>query len=290
MYAPSYVQRFVTGLWYVLAINGDHSDHADLSVLEQRLTYLASMRREYGLDETCWSTVHCALHANPLSYKTPLRDGVGTATAADLAILWREHLHQGLYVPTTGSHGAPEGQRALRAFASAPRLVSQIRLTISPTDPPWDTSVDDLADDLRVLDPLWDLPAALPDTDTTRFHLAVQAAPEDMADAREAVVDLLRASGMSRVRLYSAFNDPRLISFQSIVRSGNRMSAGMRQDEDPVGSDDPLRTCFGIDTTGVLFSIATTDDSPDTSLAKITSMPYSWDDLRRAAIRAGWVA
>jgi hypothetical protein len=274
MHAPSFMQRFVAGLRYVLAVSDDGHDHLGLSLLAHRLTYLSSMRREYGLDEICWSTVHCGLHANPLTYTSPLHDSGGTATAADLAVLWREYLHQGLYVPTTGSHGDPHGRRALHAFASAPQLVSQVQLTITPTDPTWDDSIsiDNLAEDLRILNPLWDLPADLLDTDTTRFHLVVQATDEDMPGAREAVIGLLQEVGMSRVRLYTAFNDPRRISFQPV---GNHEPAA-------TDSNDPLRTFFGIHTTGTLFS--------GTSLAAITTLPYSWDTLHRGATRAGWVA
>lgn len=286
MHAPSFIQRFITGLTHVLAVGPKGC--ADFRVLERRLMFIASLRTEYGLDPTCWHTIHCVHEANPLTYTSPLHDDGGTAIIADVAVLWREHLHQGLYVPTVGSHGGSDARRALHAFASAPRLVSQVRLTINPTDPAWTETVDtDLVEDLRILYPLWDLPSNLPGTDTTRFHLAVQAEDEDMPDARATVVDLLRATGMGRVRLYSAFNDARCISFQGITPSTPvDASSPAQPDNDVHDSDDPLQTCFGIDTDGTLFSAIPRTETLDA----ITPLAVSWDSLHSSAIRAGWTA
>lgn len=252
IHLPSFTQRFIAGLTHVLAV--DHDGCADFHVLENRLRFVTSMRTEYGLDATCWQTIHCTHDTNPLTYTSPLHDNGNVATAADLAVLWREHLHQGLYVVTTGTHGHPGGRQALHAFTNAPRLITQVRLTITSTEP-----TDDLVEDLRILHPLWDLPE--------RFHLAVQATENDLPDARAAVVDLLKATGMGRVRLYTAFNDPHLISFH------------------PTGHHDPeRRSCYGIHTTGNLFS------ADDTSLTTLTPLPYSWDTLHRAFAGAGWTA
>lgn len=286
MYGPSFLQQFITGLQYVLAVDGD--DSADVRVLENRLAFVTSMRREYSLDETCWHTVHCVRDADPLTYTSPLHDSRGTATAADLATLWREHLHQGLYVSTTGTRGDPISKRALLAFASAPRLVAQVRLVITPDDPGWETTmyVDNLADDLRILQPLWDIPADLPDTDAARLHVVVQATNDDMPDAHVTVFDVLRATGLSRTGAYNSLADPRLTTFQPITRPDERDagSPASRADEGPNNLvEDPLRTRFGIHTSGALFSVTIPTDAA-------VLLPYDWDKLRRAATRAGWAA
>lgn len=293
MYGPSFLQRFITGLEYVLAVDGD--DSADLRVLESRLAFVTSLRREYGLDETCWSTVHCVRDADPLAYTSPLHGSGGTATAADLATLWREHLHQGLYVPTTGTRGNPAGQRALHAFASAPRLVTQVQLIISPDDPAWDTTtyVNDLAADLQILQPLWDIPADLPDTDAARLHLVAKATAEDMPDAHATVFDVVRAAGLSRTRSYSTLADPRLTTFETIAPHDE---GGVRSPDERAGGDlhdlpeDPLRTRFGIHASGALFSITTHTGTDASPVDATTFLDYDWDKLHRAATRAGWAA
>jgi hypothetical protein len=294
MHAPSFMQQFITGLAYVLAVD-DASGSADLEILEGRLAFITSMRRVYGLDETCWSTMHCVRDANPLTYSSPLHEGAGTATAADLATLWREHLHQGLCVPTTGTNGQPASRRALHAFASAPRLVAQVRLVITPTDPAWDstTYVDELATDLRILQPLWDIPADLPDPDVARLHLVVKATENDMSDTVAAAFDIVRATGLSRTRSYATLADPRLTTFEPIKYAREHATAlpDTRANKDlHAVPEDPLRTRFGIHTSGALFSITTRTDTDAAPADATTLLPYSWDRLHSAATRAGWAA
>jgi hypothetical protein len=293
MYGPSFLQQFITGLEYVLTVEDD--DSADVRVLESRLAFITSMRREYGLDETCWHTIHCVRDADPLTYAGPLHDGGGTATAADLATLWREHLHQGLYVPTTGTRGHPNRQRALHAFASAPRLVTQVRLVITPDDPAWETTtyLDNLADDLRILQPLWDIPADLPNADSARLHLVVQATNDDMPDAHITAFDVLRATGFSRTRAYNTLADRRLTTFERITRPDERDAGPLTSQADKTPHDTPEappRTRFGIHTNGALFSITSHTDRDTTPADATVLLPYDWDKLRRAATRAGWAA
>lgn len=227
----SLLHRFITCLTHVLAVDGD--SHTDVRVLERRLAFVASMRKEYGLDETCWTTVHCVRGADPLSHPD----------AADLAMLWREYLHQGLYVPTTGSHG---NRRTLRAFAAAPRLVSQVQVIVHPH-----VDMAGLAEDLRVLRPLLDLPSDRLDTDAARLQLVVPDAPNVRATATK----VIRAAGLSP----SLLRDPRFTT------------AKLPGDGDS--------TSYGIRTTGELFTINPT-----------TLTPYTWDQLHVAATRAGWAA
>lgn len=295
MHAPSFMQQFITGLAYVLAVD-DASRSADLETLEGRLAFITSMRRVYGLDETCWSTMHCVRGANPLTYSSPLHEGDGTATAADLATLWREHLHQGLCIPTTGTHGQSAGRRALHAFASAPRLVAQVRLVITPTDPAWDstTYVDELATDLRILQPLWEIPADLPDSDVARLHLVVKAADNDMSDAVAAAFDILRTTGLSRTRSHATLADSRLTTFEPIKCAREQpagAAANTRANKDLHATpEDPPRTRFGIHTSGALFSVTTQTETDATPAGATTLLPYSWDQLHSAATRAGWAA
>jgi hypothetical protein len=208
------LNHFITNLTHVLAVDGD--SRAGLRKLERRLAFVASMRKEYGLDETCWTTVHCVRGANPLAYDT----------AADLAMLWREYLHQGLYVPTTGSRGRPAGRRALKAFAVAPRLVSQVHVLITRHSP------IGLAEDLRVLRPLLDLPADRLDSNAARLQLVVQ---DPTAAAK-----VVRAAGLP----------PTLLTDERFTTPS-------------VHRDEP-RTAYGIRTTGELFSINPTTLTPYT--------------------------
>lgn len=290
--SPSFLQQFITGLQYVLAVEDGNS--ADLQVLVNRLASISSMRREYGLDETCWHTVHCVRDTNPLTYTSPLHGGRGIATAADLATLWREHLHQGLDVPTTGTRGHPIGQRALYAFASVPRLAAQVRLIITPGDPGWESTayVDNLAADLRILQPLWDIPADLLDTDAARLQLVVKASDDDMPDARMTAFDIARAAGLSRTRSYQVLEDPRLTTIEPLNhpdKPGTGLPAA-QTDHDPQFLREAPPRQFGIHTSGALFSITTRTDPGHTIADTTTDLPYNWDQLHRAAIRAGFAA
>lgn len=289
MYGPSFMQRFIAGLRYVLAVDNDH-DSTDLRLLENRLAFITSMRTEYGLDETCWSPVHCVRDADPLIYTSPLCESGGTATIADLATLWREHLHQGLYVRTTGTGGRPHSRRALHAFAAAPRLVSQIRLVITPADKAWGTStyIDDLAADLRILHPLWEIPADLLDAETTRLHVVLAANDQDMPATRTAAIDIMQAAGMDYTHALSTMDNPRLVTSEPITQS-NASHARTNKDLHHA-SADPLQTYFGIHTTGALFSVTRATHIDTAPHTEATPMPYSWDKLHRAAIHAGWAA
>jgi hypothetical protein len=208
------LHHFITNLTHVLTVDGD--SQATVEQLARRLTFVANMRREYGLDETCWTTVHCVRGSDPLAHDTP----------ADLAMLWREYLHQGLYVPTAGSRGRRSGRRALKAFANAPRLVSQVHLMITPHN------AHGLAEDLRILHPLLDLPADRLDTTAARLQLVVKH--------QATAAKVLRAAGMSP----SLLDDPR-VATPTLPRA------------------EP-RTAYGIRTTGELFSINPTTLTPYT--------------------------
>ena len=70
---------------------------APLATLEHRLASIAAERACHGWPARVEHTVHCWRLSDPLDY-TARTERHGIATAADLAVLWREHLHQGLYV------------------------------------------------------------------------------------------------------------------------------------------------------------------------------------------------
>lgn len=243
----SFIEHFVTRLGYVLAI--DHAGATAPFVLENRLRFVAGMRAAYGMSEICWDTVQCARGADPLDYAEPLPYSGGVATAADVATLWRENLRQGLHVVTRGSAGSPHGRQALRAFAAVPRLVSQVELRM--------TGRDGIVGDLRILLPLWEMPADRVDADLDATRLLLRVSD------RDAAATLLRSAGLSPALIDTTLDDPRRVRWTpASPQSG---------------------AWYGIRTNGALFSSAAEVTDPK------TGRPYRWEQLRSAATRAGWV-
>lgn len=245
----SFIEHFVTRLGYVLA------DGAAPFLLESRLRFVAGMRAAYGMSEVCWDTVQCARDSDPLDYAEALPYSGGVATAADVATLWREYLHQGLHVVTRGSAGRPHGRQALRAFAAVPRLVSQVELTVGPRPA-------ELAADLRILLPLWEIPADRVDADLDATRLVLTVSSPRLAAER-----LLRSAGLSPALIDATLDDPRRVRWAV---------------EPP-----PAGTRYGVRPGGALFSVT---DGVETDLVDSGSgRPYGWQQLQTAATRAGWV-
>jgi hypothetical protein len=185
--------------------------------------------------------VHCWRISDPLDYVTRLPSGV-VATCADVARLWREHLGQGLYLVTNGSEGSPVAGRTLAELAAAPDLVSQVKLTITHADRSWDSPryLTDMARDVAVLAPLWDLPATrAEDHDGRRFRINVKTTPARQAEVRTLVVAVLVRAGLSRSTSQAACDDESMVRFKPIYDLGNA-----------TGAPSPVDGAVDIGTTG----------------------------------------
>jgi hypothetical protein len=191
---------------------------------------IAAARRRLGLRPgvaAAGRVVHCWRISDPLDYVTRLPGG-DVATCADVAALWRVHLGQGLYVVTNGSEGSPMARRALTAFADAPDLVSQVKLTITHADRSWDSPryIPDLAWDVAALAPLWGLPSTrTEDPSGRRFRINVKTTPDRLADVRALVVAVLVRAGLSRATAQTACDDQSMVRFKPIYDLGNATGA-----------------------------------------------------------------
>lgn len=196
---------------------------APLDTLAQRLASVAAARARCGLPAAPDRTVHCWRISDPLDY-TSRTARSGMATIADVAMLWREHLRQGLYVVTNGSEGHRRARRALTALAAIPALVSQMKITITPADRAWGTSryIDDLAADVRTVAPLWELRANRPEVDpeVPRLRLNVKTTRDDRAQAHTVTVAILQAAGLGRKATRELLDDPQRVAFKPIYDLG----------------------------------------------------------------------
>lgn len=196
---------------------------ADIDTLTRRLASIAHARAHLELPAAPDRTVHSWRISDPLDYRSRTsRDG--TATAADVAVLWHEQLHQGLYVVTNGSEGRQHARRALAAFAATPLLISQLKLTITPADQDWGTDryIDDLAADLRLVLPLWELPADRPENQpgALRLRINLKTTANDHRDAREITAKILRTAGLSAQAADTALDDPQRVACKAIYDLG----------------------------------------------------------------------
>ncbi len=193
---------------------------APLGQLADRLAQVANARARLGLGRP-QRVIHSWRISDPLDYT--VRTPAGTiASVADLGALWREHLGQGLYVVTNGSEGRPQAVEALRRIASEPQLVSQVKLTITPADTAWGTTryETDLAADLSILAPLWNLPAQrAEDPHGLRLRVNVKTAPSHENQAREVVARILAAAGVNP----AVAGDPRRVAFKPVYDLGNAL-------------------------------------------------------------------
>jgi len=313
--SASFVEEFVTQLGFVLAVDGCQRgcrncpafgstapvQRADLFEIEDRLRFLADLRVYYGLSGTYSDTIHCWRISDPLDYIDRLPRGSGVATVADLATLWREYLHQGLYVVTNGSEGRRYAQRALRAFAAAPRLVSQVKLTITPADREWGTAkyIENMTSDLRTLLPLWDYPVDRLDgnLDDRRLRLNVTSTSRDRAQARSATADIMRAAGVKPALIPNWLDDPRRVAFKPIYDPGTSTGEPTPvEDAIAITTTDRQRSTpsqwaqhrYGIRPNGNLFKVDMCSFT-ETDLHKSSGGPYTIDQIRAGVTRAGWV-
>lgn len=311
----SFVERFVTGLGFVLAIDncargcthcpafGSKApvERADLHRLEDWLRFLTDLRRSYGLSETWWDTVHCWRISDPLDYTARLPASNGIATVADVASLWREHLHQGLYVVTNGSEGRPHARRALQAFAALPRLVSQIKLTITPADRAWGTDryIEHMAADLRILQPLWELPANRFDTDLEEYQLRlnVKSTAADQPAARAVTAMIMRRAGVSPALIDANLDDLRRVKFKPIYDLGTATGEPTAVDGaiDITAEDGTRhkptprsRVQYGIRPNGVLFEVDMHAFTETDLRHETTGEPHRLNHILTAVDRAGW--
>ncbi|MGH3712947.1 MAG: hypothetical protein ACRDT4_05725 [Micromonosporaceae bacterium] len=189
--------------------------------LEHRLIGITAARRRLGLAPPS-RVVHCWRISDPLDYAWRTATG-RVATCADVAGLWRDHLGQGLYLVTNGSEGKPTARRALARLVARPELVSQVKLTITHADRAWGTTryLANIADDLRTLIPLWELPATRwEDPVGRRFRVNVKSTPERYGETRAAVVQALFHAGLSVRRAVDACGDPQRVRFKQIYDLG----------------------------------------------------------------------
>jgi hypothetical protein len=119
------------------------------------------------------------------------------------------------------------------------------------------TGRDGLAGDLRILMPLWEIPADRVDADLDATRLLLRVSD------RAAATALLRSAGVSPALVDTTLDDPRRVRWTTAA--------------------SPAGTWYGVRTSGALFSSA--DDMTDPK----TGRPYRWEQLRSAATRAGWV-
>ncbi|GAB3487649.1 hypothetical protein GCM10027521_31000 [Amycolatopsis cihanbeyliensis] len=246
-------------------------ERASLRTLSRRLHSVAAARRRLGLSARPERTVHCWRISDPLDWVSRTRRD-GTATAADLALLWRERLGgQGLYVVTNGSEGRRTARQALTVLAAMPVLVSQLKITITPADATWGTEdyVAALAADVRIAKPLWELPADRGETraDARRLRLNVKTTVAQEAEAREVTEAILRGAGLSRKSTGDVIDDPRFVAFKPIYDLGAADGAASpvpgALDLAEVGTGrrykptprDRSRTQYGIRPDGRLFAV-----------------------------------
>lgn len=235
-------EMVAAGLGFVLAIDGcargcahcpafgstDPVRRAALDTLAGRLASVAGARARCGLPDTPAHTVHCWRISDPLDYTSRTKQS-GVATIADVAVLWREHLHQGLYVVTNGSEGRRRARQALTAFAATPTLVSQVKITITPADQAWGTAryTAELAADLRIVLPLWEMRAdrAEVEPEVARLRLNVKTTAQDHPQARAATAAILRAAGLGPRATKDTLDDPQRVAFKRIYDLGTASGA-----------------------------------------------------------------
>jgi len=225
------IRDFLASLGFVLAIDNcargcRHCpafgstlpvERAKIEVLETRLI---SLQAAYALNAIPAPTrvLHCWRISDPLDYAVRSRDGV-VVTCADLAALWSSIWGQGLYVVTNGSEGKPTSRRAIREMADDPGRLSQIKITITPADLAWNEPgyVENLADDVRVLAALWDLPSTRQeDVAGRRFRINLKTTVTQRDEGYAVVRSVLEAAGFGSGEVRAILDDPTRVSAKDI--------------------------------------------------------------------------
>ncbi|EWM19815.1 hypothetical protein [Kutzneria sp. 744] len=206
---------------YILAVASPPHTNArravcSLPALEERLATYAAVRRRMDLAPD--RVIHCALPGqDPLPYGWSKPRTERPATCADLGWLWRAYLGQGLTVTTAGSHGLAPERGALASFAAMSRLVSSLTLRVEITGVLPQEELDSLAEDVRILRPLWTIPAVGPGGDELprkRFQIQiVHVGPAERYAHNEAWALLYRVD-MPLRECEAVFHDPTRLVFQ----------------------------------------------------------------------------
>ncbi|ATZ23679.1 hypothetical protein ACFZBM_27160 [Streptomyces lavendulae] len=160
--------------------------------------------------------------SDPLDYH--VRDGETTRNTFDVARIWREHLGQGLYLVTNGSEGKRFARTALRQIAARPDVLSQAKLTITPCDQGWGSEryLQNIADDISVLAPLWDLGSTrMEDPDGLRFRINLKSTADRREEALEFMARAMDLAGLDAGAAQKALADPRRISAKDIYDLGS---------------------------------------------------------------------
>lgn len=180
--------------------------------------------------------------SDPLDYH--VRDGSGTRTTFDVARLWREHLGQGLYLVTNGSEGKRFARTALQRIGAEPEVVSQVKLTVTPCDQGWGSErhLAGIAEDIRVLAPLWDLGSTrIEDPDGLRFRINLKATRGRREEAWEFTAKALALAGLSRGDIDKALGDPRRISAKDVYDLGSQLGDSPVPEAVSIKSSDGTR-------------------------------------------------
>lgn len=190
---------------------------APLYQLARTLSDLATCYARLGTPPPRWA-VPCWRFSDPLDYLVRTRSGrVGTCT--DLARLWHDHLHQGLYLMTNGSEGRPQARRALHQLAASPELISQVKLTIGPADRDWGTSryEHDLAADIAILAPLWQLPSTrTEDPRGRRLRINLRTTPTQQGATLETVARILTLARLPTATIQRVLDDVTMLTVKPL--------------------------------------------------------------------------
>lgn len=242
---------------------------APLYQLARTLSDLATYYTRLATPPPQWA-VPCWRLSEPLDYLVRSRGG-RIGTCAEVARLWRDHLHQGLYLETNGSEGRPLARRALHQIVADPGLVSQVKLTIGPADRDWDTIryERDLATDIAILAPLWQLPSTrTEDPGGRRLRLTIRCTPNHQPMALEAVARILAIADLPAATIQQALDDGTLLAVKPL----------------DTGACDPLRLSshhpgprirYGVRPDRSLFTVDT-QTRAEHDLTVHTGVPVRW--------------
>lgn len=235
--------------------------------LARTLSDLATCYARLGTPPPRWA-VPCWRLGDPLDYVVRTRSG-RVATCLELARLWRDHLHQGLYLMTNGSEGRPQARRALYQLATCPELVSQVKLTIGPADRDWSTCryEQNLAADIAILAPLWQLPSTrTEDPDGRRLRLNLRTTPTRRTATLDTVARILALAGLPAATIRRAFDDITMLAVKPLDTTG--------ASDFPQPSSGP-RVRFGIRPDRSLF-LADMNTLTEHDLSDHAGLPARW--------------
>jgi len=229
---PHSDDRLVGDLTYLLAVapplrpRTTRPSVCSFDDLEQRLREVsATLRRTDSVKPE--RAVQCALSGqDPLDYVSPTCAD-GNATCADVARLWLTHLGQRLAITTSGTYNRAQARSALTAFRETPALIREltIRVEVGHISQIY---VQHLAEDIRLVRRLWDLPALdVRGRGLSRQRLQIQVvhSAQSQNTARTVISNVLRAAGLSDKQWTDLLADPTRVVFRQNT-SGLPMAPG----------------------------------------------------------------